>query len=335
MTSRRHTVKITHLPILIGLALVSVFTPRARAQDVLPRPGAAFQGAHRPHGRRTPPRIFPQEVKAPKGAPNILLILTDDVGFGASSTFGGPVPTPTLDRLAQRGSALHAVSHHGAVLADARGAPDRTQSPLRGDRHHHGRRHRLSRLQHADAEKRAAPSPRCSSRTATTPRGTARITTSPTGTTARPGRSISGRPDWALNISMASSAATPASGRRPSSRTSSRSSRRTTTRIISSTRTWPTRHRPDPHAALGRAGQAVADLLRPGHGARPAPCAEGLDRQIQGPVRSGLGQGARGNARAAEGAGHRSAGHEVDRALSRHSARGTRSTPTTRRSTPT
>jgi arylsulfatase A-like enzyme len=39
----------------------------------------------------------------PEGAPNILLILTDDVGFGAASTFGGPVPTPNLDRLARRG----------------------------------------------------------------------------------------------------------------------------------------------------------------------------------------------------------------------------------------
>ncbi|WP_374145274.1 arylsulfatase [Sphingomonas sp. 28-63-12] len=39
----------------------------------------------------------------PKNAPNIILILTDDVGFGASSTFGGPVPTPNLDRLAKRG----------------------------------------------------------------------------------------------------------------------------------------------------------------------------------------------------------------------------------------
>ena len=46
---------------------------------------------------------FPAEVRAPKGAPNILLILTDDVGFGASSTFGGPVETPTFDRLAKAG----------------------------------------------------------------------------------------------------------------------------------------------------------------------------------------------------------------------------------------
>lgn len=46
---------------------------------------------------------FPVEVHAPEGAPNVLLILTDDVGFGASSTFGGPIPTPTFDRLAKAG----------------------------------------------------------------------------------------------------------------------------------------------------------------------------------------------------------------------------------------
>ncbi len=46
---------------------------------------------------------FPAEVAAPEGAPNVLIILTDDVGFGASSTFGGPIPTPTFDRLAQAG----------------------------------------------------------------------------------------------------------------------------------------------------------------------------------------------------------------------------------------
>lgn len=46
---------------------------------------------------------FPVQRKAPTGAPNILLVLTDDVGLGAASTFGGPVPTPNLDRLAARG----------------------------------------------------------------------------------------------------------------------------------------------------------------------------------------------------------------------------------------
>ena len=49
------------------------------------------------------PIAWPIEVSAPKGAPNVLLIMTDDVGFGATETFGGAIPTPTYDRLAKNG----------------------------------------------------------------------------------------------------------------------------------------------------------------------------------------------------------------------------------------
>lgn len=49
------------------------------------------------------PRNFPPIPRAPQGAPNIVLILTDDIGFGAASAFGGPVPTPNLERLAASG----------------------------------------------------------------------------------------------------------------------------------------------------------------------------------------------------------------------------------------
>jgi arylsulfatase A-like enzyme len=47
-----------------------------------------------------PPRF---EVKAPKGAPNVVVILIDDMGFGVSEVFGGPVATPTMDKLAANG----------------------------------------------------------------------------------------------------------------------------------------------------------------------------------------------------------------------------------------
>lgn len=46
---------------------------------------------------------FPALVRAPAGAPNVLLILTDDVGFGTTSAFGGVIPTPNLERLASQG----------------------------------------------------------------------------------------------------------------------------------------------------------------------------------------------------------------------------------------
>src|ERR1700744_2395673 len=43
---------------------------------------------------------WPPVVKPPAGAPNIVLIVLDDVGYSWSSVFGGPVPTPNIDRLA-------------------------------------------------------------------------------------------------------------------------------------------------------------------------------------------------------------------------------------------
>jgi hypothetical protein len=46
---------------------------------------------------------WPPRVVLPKGAPNVFLIMTDDVGFGAPSTFGGVIPTPNMDRIARDG----------------------------------------------------------------------------------------------------------------------------------------------------------------------------------------------------------------------------------------
>jgi arylsulfatase A-like enzyme len=88
---------------IVLTAIVSLmFCGSSQAQEVLPRPEAPFKG-HIGRTVKDSTKDFPQETTAPEGAPNILLILTDDVGFGASSTFGGPVPTPTMDRLAKNG----------------------------------------------------------------------------------------------------------------------------------------------------------------------------------------------------------------------------------------
>src|ERR1700709_1822218 len=46
---------------------------------------------------------WPPTVVPPKGAPNVLLIMTDDQGYGVSGTFGGVIPTPALDRIAKAG----------------------------------------------------------------------------------------------------------------------------------------------------------------------------------------------------------------------------------------
>jgi arylsulfatase len=69
---------------------------------VLPPAPAPFRGAINLRAMESTPD-FPRPVQAPKGAPNVLLVLLDDVGFGAASTFGGPCQTPTLQKLADTG----------------------------------------------------------------------------------------------------------------------------------------------------------------------------------------------------------------------------------------
>jgi hypothetical protein len=64
----------------------------------LPPPPQLFQGRIELNAVQSKPS-WPARVVPPKGAPNILLIMTDDVGFAAPSTFGGVIPTPTLDRI--------------------------------------------------------------------------------------------------------------------------------------------------------------------------------------------------------------------------------------------
>ncbi|MEZ5735567.1 MAG: sulfatase-like hydrolase/transferase [Novosphingobium sp.] len=60
-------------------------------------------GAERKETGNSQSDRWPRSPLAPKGAPNILIIMTDDVGFGTTSTFGGPVPTAAFDRLAGEG----------------------------------------------------------------------------------------------------------------------------------------------------------------------------------------------------------------------------------------
>jgi arylsulfatase len=69
------------------------------------------------------------EVKALASAPNVVIILIDDLGFGATSTFGGPIATPTLDRLAQEG--LRYNNFHTTALCSP------TRAALKAGRNHH------------------------------------------------------------------------------------------------------------------------------------------------------------------------------------------------------
>jgi arylsulfatase A-like enzyme len=170
------------------------------------------------------PRVVP-----PEGAPNVLLIMTDDAGFGAPGTFGGVVPTPALDRVAENG--LRYTNFHSTSLCSP------TRAALITGRNHHVAgfgvvgevgsgfpgynsilRKEVGTI--GTILKQNGYSTSWFGKT-TTPLRTSRL---------RPGPSTSGRTAWASRTSTASWAVTPASGSRTSSATPRRSSPSRTTR---------------------------------------------------------------------------------------------------------
>src|ERR1700741_2265184 len=68
----------------------------------LPPPDPKFGGVLKDTAVDSKP-FWPPTIVPPKGAPNVLLIMTDDAGYGVPSTFGGVIPTPALDRIAKMG----------------------------------------------------------------------------------------------------------------------------------------------------------------------------------------------------------------------------------------
>jgi hypothetical protein len=117
-----------------SLVLGTALAPSANAQQVngtlgspgatitidgkqLPEPPPKFGGVIKERASESTtwwaPRVVP-----PKGAPNVLLIMTDDVGFSAPSTFGGVIPTPALDRIAAQG--LRYTNFHSTALCSSR-----------------------------------------------------------------------------------------------------------------------------------------------------------------------------------------------------------------------
>src|SRR3984893_9848335 len=94
----------------------------------LPPPPPKFGGVINLNARDSKP-FWPAKVVPPKGAPNVLLIMTDDQGYGVSGTFGGVVPTPALDRIAKMG--LRYTQFHSTALCSP------TRAALITGRNHH------------------------------------------------------------------------------------------------------------------------------------------------------------------------------------------------------
>ncbi|MGC4001954.1 MAG: arylsulfatase [Pirellulales bacterium] len=131
---------------LVGWLATTSFSEDAQAQErrataqpveaapagtptVLPRPDFHFPGEIGRTYLDSDKAKFPQPVKAPKGAPNVVLILLDDAGYGQFSTFGGGIPSPTMDKLA--GEGLRYNRFHTTALCSP------TRAALITGRNHH------------------------------------------------------------------------------------------------------------------------------------------------------------------------------------------------------
>ena len=269
---------------------------------------------------KAPPRF---EVKAPAGAPNVVIVLIDDIGFGHSSAFGGPINMPTLEKLANGGLQVQPLSHHGAVQPDAHGAADRAQSPRR-----------TTPARSWSWPRRFPATPACARESITT---LAEILRQNGYSTAAFGK-YHETPPWEVSVSG------------PYDRWPTGSGFDKFYGFIGGeTNQWapaifdgvtriehaadaglPLHHRHDRQGdqlgqrpAIAHARQAVLHVLRHRRDARAAPRAQGVDREVQGPVQRRLGQAARGNLRAAEEAGRDPGRHQAHAAARRRSPRGT------------
>src|SRR6266516_852080 len=144
MTPMKSATQIV-LGVMLAAAMMAV-APSARAQiqttgklgspgatttidgKQLPPPDPQFGGVINEKATESKP-WWPPTVVPPKNAPNVLLIMTDDCGFGAPSTFGGVVPTPALDRIAKAG--LRYTQFHSTALCSP------TRAALITGRNHH------------------------------------------------------------------------------------------------------------------------------------------------------------------------------------------------------
>src|SRR5437764_9056586 len=108
----------------------NVMAPDRHTRSILPIPDRPVPGLTT-YDAKDPDTAFPpiEPLLPPEGAPNVLIVLLDDVGFGASSAFGGPCRTPIAERLAAGGLKLNRF-HTTALCAPTR------QALLTGRNHH-------------------------------------------------------------------------------------------------------------------------------------------------------------------------------------------------------
>ena len=158
---------------------------------------------------KPPPRF---EVKAPDGAPNVIVFLIDDIGFGHPSTFGGAIPMPTLDRVAANGL-MYNRFHTTALCSPTRVAL------LTGRNHHTNNAGAIMEVATAFRGNTGArpqsvtPLAEILRQTVTAPPPSASTTKRRRGKSAYPDHSIAGRRNPGSTSSTASLVARPINGR--------------------------------------------------------------------------------------------------------------------------
>ena len=250
----------------------------------------------------TKPERF--EIKAPEGAPNVVIVLIDDIGFGATEPFGGAYRDAHVRAPRKRRSAIQSVSHDGALLADPGFAPFRPEPPRGQCRLGDGDRDWIRGQSGRAARRRQVLRRERCARTATARRPLASGMKHRPGKSRCPGRTSDGRRTPVSTSSSGSSAAKPTSGI-PSSSTES-------PRLPKTDDPGLPLH--DPHDGRGdcewvKFQQAMTPekpfMIYYATGATHAPhhAPEGVHREVRGPVRRGLARLPEGDLRATEGDG--------------------------------
>jgi arylsulfatase A-like enzyme len=146
-TGQLQEIVVTRITIFLlsGVLLCASIASGAQAQQINGNPGSPsatttidgkqlppeppkFGGVIKEDAKESTP-YWPASVVPPKGAPNVLLIMTDDQGYGVSGTFGGVIPTPNMDRIAKAG--LRYTQFHSTALCSP------TRAALITGRNHH------------------------------------------------------------------------------------------------------------------------------------------------------------------------------------------------------
>ncbi len=120
LETRRRLARAAAIPFLV------LFAGSVAAQEVLPFPEPGSASTAGKTLKDSKHQWRKAENHLPEDAPNIVIFMTDDAGFANPSTFGGPIQTPTLDRLANSGISYNAFHTTAHVLRHPRQLADRT-----------------------------------------------------------------------------------------------------------------------------------------------------------------------------------------------------------------